>query len=111
MATVEIARTTQEWESEVGRQVRELRLRANRTQDELARNANVSVSALRSLERGDGSSLGTLINVIRALDRTDWLERIAPPVTVSPVAVLNAARSGGAPRQRARARPSGTTTG
>ncbi|HTO00098.1 MAG TPA: helix-turn-helix transcriptional regulator [Microthrixaceae bacterium] len=102
MAITEIARTIGEWEAEVGRQLRELRLGANRTQEDVASVANVSVSALRSLEQGAGSSLGTLIAVARALGRTDWLEQLAPPVQVSPMEQLKLARKAQA-RQRQRA--------
>ena len=107
MLTVGLARTTDEWETELGRQVRELRLRSNRTQEQVAALANVSLSALRSIERGSGSSLGTLVAVVRALGRTDWLEQLAPPVAVSPMAKLAASRATPKTRQRARAkRPS-----
>lgn len=99
-----MSRTTDEWEAEVGAQVRALRLRADRTQADLAREANVSVSTLASLERGAGSSLATLISVVRALDRTDWLEMLEPPVPVSPLELLAAQRS---PRRTARKRASG----
>ena len=82
------ARTVDEHEQAMGRSVRELRLRADLTQAELARRANVGLSALRSLERGAGSSLATLIPVVRALGRDDWLDALAPPVAVSPLARL-----------------------
>ncbi len=83
-----ISRTVQEWEVEIGRQVRDLRLRSDRTQADLARAANVSVSTLAALEHGSGSSLSTLVAVVRALGRDDWLEQLAPPQPISPLAVL-----------------------
>jgi len=81
-------RTVAEWESDIGRQVRVLRRRVGLTQRELARNANVSVGTVRNLESGTGSSLSTLAAVARALGRTEWLERLAPPVAVSPLELL-----------------------
>lgn len=103
-----ISRTAQEWEATVGRQLRELRLRGDRTQAELARAANVSVSTLAALEHGSGSSLSTLVAVVRALGRTDWIEQLAPPVTVSPLALLDEQRR----HQRLdRKRASGRRTG
>lgn len=92
MATPASIRTVPQWESELGRQIRDLRLRAERTQVDLAAEANVSVSALHSLEHGRGSSLATLVAVVRAIGRADWLETLAPPATVSPMAVLRARR-------------------
>jgi hypothetical protein len=59
----------------------------------------VSVTALSSLERGKGSSLKTLVAVVRALGRDDWLQSLAPPVTVSPMQLLRA-RGGHSPQNR-----------
>ncbi|MCB0963336.1 MAG: helix-turn-helix transcriptional regulator [Acidimicrobiales bacterium] len=98
----QMSRTTEEWEAEIGSQVRSLRLRADRTQADVARAANVSVSTLASLEHGEGSSLSTLVSVVRALDRADWLTTLEPPVTVSPLELL-ARRRGAGPTSRVRA--------
>lgn len=87
MATHE---TLDELEADVGRQIRALRKRAGITQEELARNANLSTGTIRNLETGAGSTLATLISVLRVLERTDWLTTIAPPVSVSPLALLEA---------------------
>ncbi len=100
------SRTIEEWQAELGRQVADLRLRRGTTQAEVARAANVSISAVHSLEHGAGSSLASLISVLRTLDRTDWLESLAPPATVSPLAMLRerqrleAERRRRAPRRR-----------
>lgn len=83
-------RTLAEWEAEIGHQVRVLRTRSGVTQADLARRANVSVGTIRNLESGVGSTLSTLIEVVRALGRTEWLETLAPPVTVSPLELLDA---------------------
>jgi transcriptional regulator with XRE-family HTH domain len=80
-----------EWEAELGSQVRRLRLRQNRTQSELAIAANISLSALKTLELGRGSSVRTLIQVARALDRSEWLSAFSPPEPrVSPMQMLRA---------------------
>lgn len=98
-------RTAEEWEIELGRQVRELRLRLNRTQQNVAREANISVSTLQNLEYGAGSSLKSFVQVARALGRADWLHGFAPPVTVSPMQMLRDRQSQDATRRlRARAR-------
>jgi transcriptional regulator with XRE-family HTH domain len=95
---------TTEWEQRVGGAVRELRQRAELTQAELSERSNVSLSAVRYLEAGKGSSLATLVRVVRALDRTAWLEQLAPPEpSVSPIALLRERRASEArPRQRVR---------
>jgi len=85
--------TTSEWEARVGLAIRVLRQGADLTQAELAERANVSLSAVRYLEAGKGSSLSTLVRIARALDRTEWLESLAPPgPAVSPIALLHARR-------------------
>jgi len=80
---------TEEWERRLGLNVRRLRKRRLLTQVELARHANVSKSAVQSLERGGGSSLTTLVRVVRALGRNEWLDTLLPDEPkVSPVQLL-----------------------
>jgi len=71
-------RTSDEWEVALGADVRRLRITRRYTQSELAERANVSLSALKNLEAGRGSSLATVVRVARALDRTEWLSSFAP---------------------------------
>ncbi len=85
-----IQRTVEEWEADLGRQVRTSRVARGVEQADLAALANISVATLSNLERGKGSTLKTLIAVARALDRTEWLEHFAPEVTVSPMQMLRA---------------------
>ena len=85
---------TKDWEARIGQAVRDLRVRADLTQAELAEQSNVSLSSVRYLESGKGSSLSTLIRVVRALDRSAWLESLAPPgPSVSPIALLQEQRA------------------
>ncbi|MEQ1874983.1 MAG: helix-turn-helix transcriptional regulator [Ilumatobacteraceae bacterium] len=94
--------TIDEWERVVGEQVRSARIAGELDQAGLAAAANVSVGALANLERGAGSSLKTVIAVVRALGRTDWLEALAPPVTISPLQMLRSKQQ--TPRRRVRVR-------
>ncbi len=98
-----------EWEAEVGRQVRAARVSSGRDQAHLAALANVSLATLSNLERGKGSTLKTLVAVVRALERTDWLEHLAPPVTVSPMQMLRAKQRGSSAAVRVRSRRSTIT--
>ena len=82
--------TIEEWETRLGHQVRNARVASGLDQAQLASMANVSLATLSNLERGKGSSLKTVIAVVRALGRTDWLENLAPEVTVSPMQMLRA---------------------
>jgi transcriptional regulator with XRE-family HTH domain len=92
-------RATEDWETYLGEQFRSMRIRANLEQVQLATLAGVSVGALKNLEGGKGSSLKTLIKTARALGRTDWLEALAPTVSVSPMQMLKA-RNRAAIRQK-----------
>lgn len=93
-------RTTDEWESLIGQQIRAERIASNLDQEHLANLANISIGALSNLERGKGSSLKTLISVIKALGRTDWFQALAPSVEISPMQLLTAGHK--TPRQRVR---------
>lgn len=92
------ANTTEEFEADVGEQIKSLRLKQNIDRATLALRAGCSVSALKNLEYGTGSTLRTLIAVIRALGREDWLRHVAPMSTISPLSMPKA----GHIRQRAR---------
>jgi transcriptional regulator with XRE-family HTH domain len=81
----QVFRTTSEWEEHVGTQIRRLRQSGRLTQKVLANRANVSLSSLQSLELGRGSTLTTVVKVMRSLDRAEWFDTLAPPQpTVSP---------------------------
>ena len=96
--------TIQEQERHVGEQVRRARIAQNLDQESLAALSNVSLATLSNLENGRGSSLKTLLKVVQALGRGDWLDGLAPRVTVSPLAAMRQARRGDplAPRRRVR---------
>lgn len=96
-------RTIEEWERTVGEQVRAARIARYLDQQHLSGLADVSVGAISNLERGKGSSLKTLVAVVRALDQTDWLEGLAPEVSVSPMQLLLAKHKSQGPRMRVRA--------
>jgi transcriptional regulator with XRE-family HTH domain len=101
--------TTEEWEQLLGGAIRQLRKRRRLTQAELAAQANVSLSSIRSLEHGRGSTLTTLVRVTRALGRTEWLSTFTPEEpTVSPVKLLRE-REKQAEKLRSRVRHSTTS--
>src|SRR3546814_13701534 len=70
--------TTEALQVRLGDQLRRLRLARDLDQLTLADKAGVSEKALRNLAAGRGSSLSTLLQVLRALDRLDWLETLSP---------------------------------
>lgn len=90
--------TISERASELGQVLREIRLRQNMDQRQLAERADVALNSVKRLETGKGTTVESFIKVLRALGREEWLESLAPRVTVSPLQMLKAGRS---TRQRA----------
>ncbi len=90
-------RTSEEWEAELGEQLKKQRLALNMSQAEAADRAGLSLGTLSRLERGVGSSLGSFIKYATLLGKNDWLEAFAPRVQVSPIQQLEL----GHQRQRA----------
>jgi len=77
-----------EWASEMGQQLRALRIRRNIDQKQLAEQAGVALNAVKNLESGKGSTLTSFIKVLRALERESWLSTLAPSVSISPLQML-----------------------
>lgn len=82
---------------EVGGRFRDLRLRKNLTQRELAERTALSVTAIKSLEAGR-TRLQTAVAVLRELGKLDELDKFIPRPGVSP---MQLAQLGGKKRERA----------
>ena len=101
---MEVSRTTAELEQLLGERLRELRILRNFDQVSLAERAGVSLNAIKHLESGRGARVNSLIKVLRALDRADWLATLAPTVSISPMQMLKReSREPRRTRRRARA--------
>ena len=85
----------------LGSHLRALRIRRNLTQRALAERANVALGAVRNAESGRGATIRTLVRILKVLERADWIEALAPQVSVSPLQVLTSRSR--RPRQRASA--------
>ncbi len=88
-----------ELQTVLGKQLQELRIAKNLDQVTTAEKAGISEKALRNLEAGRGSSIETLVRVLKALDSLDGLRLLAPKASVSPLALL---RHSGTVRRRVR---------
>lgn len=91
------SKTSKEMEIEFGQQLRNLRLRRNIDQRQIAEQAGVALNAVKNLENGRGATLSSLVKVLRSLGRAEWLETLSPTVGISPMQMLKAKQ----PRQRA----------
>jgi len=89
--------TSDNWLQRIGDSIRALRLEAGIRQADLAKQADISESALKNLESGHGATLTTLIRVLRALRRESWLDTLKPAPVINPLQVLR----DGSQRQRA----------
>jgi transcriptional regulator with XRE-family HTH domain len=78
----------------LGKQLQELRIAKNLDQITTADKAGISEKALRNLEAGRGSSIETLVRVLKALDSLDGLRLLAPKPSVSPLALLRHSEAG-----------------
>jgi transcriptional regulator with XRE-family HTH domain len=91
--------SAEELQAALGSQLRELRIAKNLDQLTTAEKAGISEKALRNLEAGRGSSVETLMRVLKALDSLEGLHMLAPKPSVSPLALL---RHSGRERRRVR---------
>ncbi len=74
-------------EREVGRYIKTERQRQNKTQSELAKQANMSRSTLSLLERGESVNLTTLIKALRVLGQLQILSNFEVKEKISPLAL------------------------
>ena len=97
--------TPEEMEVALGERLRELRLMKNLDQATVAARAGISIGALKNLEGGRGTTLKTLIRVVRVLGREEWLAGVAPVASINPLTLVRHAQA----RQRASRTPARTT--
>jgi transcriptional regulator with XRE-family HTH domain len=82
----------------LGERLRSLRISKNLDQRTTAERAGISEKALRNLEGGKGSSVESLLRVLKALDSLAGIEMLAPKPSVNPIALLRSTK----PRRRVR---------
>jgi len=75
-------------EQELGKRLKAHRLTTNLSQTEVAERSGLSRRTITAIENGEGSTLGTLIALLRALGALDTLEAFLPDPGISPIAML-----------------------
>jgi transcriptional regulator with XRE-family HTH domain len=88
---IEISTNTQ-IEQELGKRLKRRRLDMNLSQEEVATRSGLSRRTITALEHGEGSTLASLIAVLRALKSLHTLEHFLPDPGVSPMAMITAVR-------------------
>ncbi|AHX14671.1 DNA-binding protein [Dyella jiangningensis] len=81
-------RTTEAILEDVGRRIKDQRIRLGHSQVELAKLANVSPRAIQNLEAGHNSTMLTFVRVLRAMGVEEDLNAIVPIPSISPMAML-----------------------
>ena len=69
----------------IGERMKEIRLRKNITQEEIALHAGISKLSVVNAEAGKNISLATLIAILRQLDMIENLEQLIPEPSISPI--------------------------
>ena len=72
----------------MGERVRQLRLRRNITQGELAKDAGVGKSTIERFEKGNSVQLTSLIRIMRKFGKLEELLELIPDQTDSPMELL-----------------------
>ena len=81
--------TIPELAREMGERLKNCRLRRRLEQKELAERAGVSERTVRALEKGTGSSLESLLRVMKALGILEGMDAMVPPEpSVDPLLLL-----------------------
>jgi transcriptional regulator with XRE-family HTH domain len=85
-------KSTSELQSILGDQIQSLRVSKNLDQRTTAEKAGISEKALRNLETGRGSTVESLLRVLKALDSLDGIELLVPKPSVNPLALLRSSK-------------------
>jgi putative transcriptional regulator len=76
----------------IGKRLRALRLRKNRTQGQLAERTTLSIGTIQALESGRGK-IENLVSVLRELNALDGIDTFLPEPQQSPLAMAKAKRA------------------
>jgi transcriptional regulator with XRE-family HTH domain len=79
-------------EQELGKRLKDRRLDLNLSQEQIAIRSGLSRRTITAIEHGEGSTLTTLIAMLRALNALDTLESFLPDPGISPIAMTSMLR-------------------
>lgn len=84
--------TNSQIEQELGNRVKARRLDLNLSQQKVATLSGVSRRTITAIENGEGTTLATLISLLRALRALDTLNDFLPDPGISPIAMTSMVR-------------------
>lgn len=96
--------TPKELQTVLGERLRRLRLDRNLDQRSTAEKAGISEKALRNLEGGRGSTVETLLRVLKALEYLQGIEMLVPEISVNPLDLLRQSKAPQRARRSAKPR-------
>ena len=88
----------------ISARLRQLRIQANLTQEELAQKTGLSLSTLKRIEKGANTTLSQLIRILRSLNRLDELANLVQQENPSPIELASRSSAAQAARLRVRKR-------
>lgn len=77
--------TPKEHELQIGDYIKLIRLKENMSQETLAMQSGLSLNTIKRLEKGSGSSLNTLIVVLKVLKNDSLFNVLKPLSSVNPL--------------------------
>ncbi len=97
-------------EEELGKRIKARRVDLNLSQSEIAKRSGLARRTITAIENGEGSSLATMIAILRAMNSLDTLESFLPDPGISPIALTSMLRDEPAkyasgPRRKTGAKP------
>lgn len=75
-------------EQEIGKRIKKERLKRNMTQLELGRKTGLSRVSISKIESGKGSSLSSILEILRMLNLLHFLDNLFPSSELSPLEIL-----------------------
>ena len=89
--------------TKIGSSLKDIRLKQNITQQNLAESAGVSLSSLKKIEKGEIGSFDSLLRVLRTLGKLEVLQPLVDEEQLSPSEYYELVQSNTAKHQRRRA--------
>ena len=79
--------------SRIGEKIKSVRLKQNITQQSLSEAANVSLSSIKKMEKGEIRSFDSLLRLLRTLGKLDTLQQLVEEEQMSPSEYYNLVQS------------------
>lgn len=79
--------------SKIGEKLKAIRLKQNITQQSLSEAANVSLSSIKKMEKGEVRSFDSLLRLLRTLGKLDALQQLVEEEQMSPNEYYNLVQS------------------